>query len=94
MARQFSPASTEKLYGVSPTKVRKVPQDSWRFLPIFYLVDAGRSFGQLLAAIRELRVVGFGAFRALNRDPRQRIAGCSQIACRTAALLPRTFSFH
>ena len=28
MARQFSPASTEKLYGVSPTKVRKVPQDS------------------------------------------------------------------
>ena len=31
---------------------------------------------------------------ALNRDPRQRIAGCSQTACRTAALLPRTFSFH
>jgi hypothetical protein len=34
------------------------------------------------------------ALTALNRDPRQRIAGCSQIACLSATLLPRTFSFH
>ena len=27
------------------------------------IVDAGRSFGQLLAAVRELQVVGFGAFK-------------------------------
>jgi hypothetical protein len=43
---------------------------------------------------RRFRLWVLAPLRALNRDPRQRIAGCSQIACRTAALLPRTFSFH
>ena len=33
-------------------------------------------------------------FSAPDRDPRQRMAGCLQTAWRTAALLPRTFSFH
>jgi hypothetical protein len=53
--------------------------------------DVGRTFEhfeQLLGAVRELKVVVFGA----ERDPRQRIAGCSQTAWRTAAFFGKRSS--
>jgi hypothetical protein len=57
-------------------------------------VDAGADLDNCSLQSENYGLWVLAPLRALNRDPRQRIAGCLQIACRAAAILPRTFSFH